>query len=227
MSRCPRWVKMATMAIHITGDAAADQVLDRQPVRAPRRDDARPAVPDGARVPRAAQGARPVRVDRAERDRGGRPRGVRGAVLHPAGDPPLRPLDGRAAPGAGAARRGEVRRRRRAAVDRGRRPARSCSTGCMALPGLRQAEGADLRRAARQAARRTAATGGRRRPGRTPRRATARWRTSWTRRRCRRCATSRRRRRPRRRPRPSDRGWRLAGHWSRSPNGHRWSQVTG
>ena len=31
----------------------ADQVLDRRPVRAAGRDDARPAVPDGARVPRA------------------------------------------------------------------------------------------------------------------------------------------------------------------------------
>ena len=82
-----------------------------------------------------------------------------------------------------------------------RRPtARTCSSAVMALPGLRQAEGADLRRAAGQAARRTARRlgGGGRRLRRW--RATARWPTWWTRSRCRRCATSRsRRRRP---PRP-------------------------
>ena len=83
------------MAIHITGDDARRRGPLRQPVRAPGRDDARPAVPDGARVPRPGQGAGPVRQHRPGRDRGGRPGGVQGAVLDPAGDPPVPRVDGR------------------------------------------------------------------------------------------------------------------------------------
>ena len=195
-TRCPPpgGVRHAgAMAIQITGDAAADEVLDRQPVRAAGGDDARPAVPDGARVPRAGEGAGPVRHASSRRAiAAADPEEFAALCSDAAGDPPVPGLDGRPAAGAGPRSSRTVRRSRRAALDRGGRRARTCCKRVMALPGLRQAEGADLRRPARQAARRTprGLGGGRRRLRRA--RATARSPTSSTRRRCRRCATSRR-----------------------------------
>ena len=184
------------MAIHITGDAAADQVLTDDPFALLVGHDARPAVPDGARVPRAGEGAGAVRHARARADRGGRPRGVRRAVRDPAGHPPVPGLDGRAAAGAGRAGRGEVRRPTPSGSGPRRPPARSCWPGCMALPGFgKQKAQIFVALLAKQLGVRPegweAAVGayaedglplGRRRGRR--------------RRRCRRCATSRRRRRP-------------------------------
>ena len=137
-------------------DAAADQVLERRPVRAAGRDDARPAVPDGARVPRAGQG----------------PGAVRDASTRPRSRPPTRRSSPRCArrrrrstgsrarwrPGCrtlAAHRRGAVRRRR----GRGSGPRRPTGKELLervhGAARLRQAEGPDLRRPAGQAARRT------------------------------------------------------------------------
>ena len=92
---------------------------DRRPLRPAGRRVLRPAVPDGARLPRTGEDPRPVRHPRPGHDRRGRPRGVRGDGLHAAGDPPLRPVDGRPRAGRCPDRHRPVRRSRRTAVDRG------------------------------------------------------------------------------------------------------------
>ena len=134
--------RMKAWPIHITGDDRRRPGPDRRPVRAARRDDARPAVPDGARVPRPGEGARPVRHARA--GRGSRPptrrssrrcarrrrrstgsrarwrpgcRSWRGSsrtstTATPSGSGPRRPTAGPAQAGAGAARASASRRRR-------------------------------------------------------------------------------------------------------------------
>ncbi|CAA9390902.1 MAG: hypothetical protein AVDCRST_MAG06-1577, partial [uncultured Nocardioides sp.] len=147
------------------------QGAGRLTFRAPGSDDARPAVPHGARVPRARQGDRPVRHLRPRRHRGRGPRRVRGHGGRDAGDPPVPRLHGGPAPGARPHRLRGVRRRRLPHLDRGGRrqgPAEACHGPAR----LRQAEGPDLRRAARQAARRAPRRlgegGGRLRRGRSP-----------------------------------------------------------
>ena len=176
---------------------------DRRPVRPAARHAARPAVPDGARVPRPGEGAGPVRHPRPGPDRRRRPRGVRRAVRRPPGGAPVPGSMADPDPGAGH---------------------RSSSRSTTATPTRLWTEATDgkdlLRRIQRcpaSASRRRrsssrcwpsssayARTAGRRRPATTPRRATGRWPTSSTPRRCRRCATTRRRRRPR--PRRLPRG---------------------
>ena len=120
---------MGPMAIHITGDEQADQVLDGLAVRAAAGHAPGPAVPDGARVPGPGEDPRPVRQPRAGRDRGRRPRAVRLAVRRAAGRAPVPGLDGRADPGRGPHRGRGVRRPGRAHLDRGGRRARTCSGG--------------------------------------------------------------------------------------------------
>ena len=66
----------------------------------------------------------------------GRPRGLRRPVRHPAGDPPLRPLDGGPHPGAGRRRARHLRRRRLRPSGATRPPAPSSSTRLKALPGF-------------------------------------------------------------------------------------------
>ena len=139
--------------------------------RAAHRDAARPADPDGARV-LGARGARAAARHRPPRRAGARrarPRGARHGVRHPAGAAPLPAVDGR--PCAGPVRRAgrDLRRRRHADLARRRR-----RHGAVLPPRrtarVRQAEGADLHRAPRQATRRHAAGvargGGRVRRGR-------------------------------------------------------------
>ena len=82
----------------------ADQVLTDEPVRAAGGDDARPAVPDGARVPRARRrcssaSGRSTRRAIAAAD----PEEFAALCADAAGDPPVPGLDGGPAPGAGRA----------------------------------------------------------------------------------------------------------------------------
>ena len=153
MKTHPRWVKMTTMAIHITGDPAPTR-SSTSPRSRCSRDDARPAVPDGARVPRAGQGPGPVRQPRPGGDRGRRPRGVRRDGAPPAGHPPLPGLDGGQAADAGAL----VVTRSTTATPRGSGPRPTDGKDLLRADDgaarLRQAEGPDLRGAAGQAARR-------------------------------------------------------------------------
>ena len=183
------------MGFQITGDPAADQVLDESPFALLVGHDARPAVPDGARLPRAGEGAGPVRHVRARpRSRRPTPRSSR-RWRDAAGHPPVPGLDGGPAAGAG---RGSSRTST-TVTPRGcgpRRPtARTCSGGCRRCPGFgKQKAQIFVALLAKQLGVRPegweAAVGRLRRS-----RATARSPTWSTRRRCRRCATSRRRRR--------------------------------
>ena len=124
------------MAIHITGDAHADQVLTDAPVRAARRDDARPAVPDGARLPRARPrcwtGSAP---STRRRSRPPTPRSSRRCA----------PRRRRSTGSPARWRRGCRRwprwsRRSTTATPSGsgprRPPARSCCSGCRSCPGF-------------------------------------------------------------------------------------------
>ena len=113
------------MGFHITGDPAADKVLDRVTLRAARGDDARPAVPDGAGLRGAGEGARALRVAGPGGDRGGRPRGVRRPVRGTAGSAPVPGVDGGPAPAARRPGRRGVRRSRRAALGAGRHRSRA------------------------------------------------------------------------------------------------------
>ena len=182
------------------------RVLSERPVRPARRDAARPAVPDGARLRRSGQGARAVRHARpGRRSRPPTPR------PSPTCARPRRPIHryGRSmAARIQAARRRRARRPTAATPQRiwpAPPPAPSSSPGSRRCPAS-VTEGPDLRGPARQAARRAApgweeATAPTPRPGRS-----ARWPTSSTPSRCRRCATSRRRPRRPRRPTADRRG---------------------
>ncbi|CAA9365144.1 MAG: hypothetical protein AVDCRST_MAG47-511, partial [uncultured Nocardioidaceae bacterium] len=125
---------------------------DREPVRAAGRHDARPAVPDGACLCRPGQGARALRLARPGCDRGRGPGGVRRPLRRAAGRAPVPRVDGRPAAGAGGARGRGVRRPRGAALGRGRL-GQGADEAARRAAGLREAEVADLRGAARQAAR--------------------------------------------------------------------------
>ena len=190
------------MAIQITGDARADEVLTDNPfallvgMMLDQQYPMEHAFRGPAKVLDRFGTLDPAAIAAADPD------GVQGAVLDPARDPPVPGLDGRAAPDAGSDRGRAVRRSRRADLDRGVVGGRPAEAGDGAAR-VRQAEGADLHRPGGQAARRTPRRVAGRRSATTRWTATARWRTSWTPHRCRRCATSSRRRSGRRRrPRP-------------------------
>ena len=173
---------MTTMAIHITGDADADQVLTDSPfaLLVGMMLDQQYPMEHAFRGP--AQGARPVRVDRAGAIAAADPEEFAALCSTP---PAIHRFAGSMAArlqALAAHRRGRVRRPRRADLDRGgRRPGAARADAGAAR--LRQAEGADLRGAAGQAARRTPRGLGGRPSARTPRTATARSPTSSTRRR--------------------------------------------
>ena len=168
----------------ITGEPAADALLDRDPFSPARRHAARPAVPDGARLRRAGRRSpsgsasttwtRPRSRRRTPRrsPRCARPRrpctATRGAW--PAGCRrwPTVVVDQY---GGDAAALWTQRGQRGRAVRR-----------LQGAAGLRRRQGEDLRRAAGQAARASGRTAGRRPPAATPRTGrTARWPTSSTR----------------------------------------------
>ena len=167
LGACPAPGRLATTGTGVLGTLASSwnfisartpsrRPALEEPLRPPRRHGSRPAGSPGVgvREPPGApatpgQGARP----QAHRPDG--PRGPGGRVLVQARPSSLPGIDGDACPGAGQARRRALRRTDRSDLggrDLGRRalPARE------GAPGIRRAEGQDLRGAAGQATRRPA-----------------------------------------------------------------------
>ena len=162
--------------LRIAQDAARRRAAQPRSARAAARDAARPAVPDGARLRRAAAAGRPARRRHAL---GGRrwpaadPEELVARLPGAAGGAPLPRLDGRAHPGAVPAARRALRRPGRRTSGRTPPTARRCSRRLGGAARLRRAEVEDLPRAARQAVRRHRRRAGGRPPAPTARRGRA------------------------------------------------------
>ena len=122
-------------SLHIAQDPAADEVLSTDPfallvgMLLDQQFPMERAFAGPAKILERFGTLDPARSPTAD------PEAFADPLRHPAGDPPLRPLDGRPGPGARPRRRRGLRRRRRAALDRGVLRRATCWRGSGRCPG--------------------------------------------------------------------------------------------